>query len=90
MTMQQIVPTKEIFKFKDDASYSRNFFTGKDFYPYDREWFEEVFQRGTWHFPFPNTEEDNFAMGQVESFSQDDIGKVLIAEHGDVVVYMVT
>jgi hypothetical protein len=79
----------EGFGFENDHAYVQVF----DFEEYvemcqDRE--EEVADpRGIWFSPFPNTEEDSFALGSVEVFSQSDIGKMLVSENGPVVVYTV-
>lgn len=82
MTMQQIVGPREVFWFEDGTTYSRNI---------DPEILEldDHIVNGDWMKPFPNTKEDNFALGMVESLEQSDIGGCLVAEHGRVNRYSV-
>lgn len=76
----------EIFLFEDGAVYCR---------PFDKMMIEDMKEDGhdilvgNWTYPFPNTREDSFAYGMVESFAQGDVGPMLIGEHGNIIQYTV-
>jgi hypothetical protein len=63
--------------FKDGARYSWNESSNDS---------EEWIDTGDWTSPFPNTAEDSFAFGMMESWSQDSEGPIypLFLKHGDV------